>query len=172
MSRAECFADQPEPEPEPRNGYLDAVLEKSYALNAALHYTHWRNEAGTSELVLRPRRISGVMRGESFDTYRSLSSDMRHALRSVTEGAMRAAIDVAEDADMRVLLEYVPLLFMPNGRMAFGQREHDGNEIRISSDKLRTPIERHALLGGLATVLYYVDNPTELDNVNFTYPQA
>lgn len=162
MSKAECFADQPEPEPGPLNGYVEALLEKSHALDNGLRYTQWHNGNSTSELILRPKRISGLIHGEAFESYNHLTSNMRHNLRSKTEAAMRAVINSESDADMRALVEYVPLLFMPNGRMVFGERHERSREIKLVSEKLRTADERHALLGGVATVLYYIDHPTGL----------
>ena len=162
MSKAECFIDQSDPEPEPLSDYVEAVLEKSYALNNGLQYTQWCNRDRTSELILRPKRIAGAIRGEAFSTYSRLSSNMRHTLRAETERMMRTSINVEPEADMRTLVEYVPLLFMPNGRMVFGERDDNQGEIKIASDKLRSASERHALLGGVATLLYYIDYPSEL----------
>lgn len=156
-----------EPEPLSYDSYIEQVLEASRQMtqNSRLRYKSWRGaHEGDSSVSITPRRIRAKLTNQAFLNYTQLSVDERHQLEAVSSMTMSRIDGDASPYDMQTMINYVPLLFHPQKVAIIGAREEHSSIITLESDKLQTPQQRHVLLGGLATVLYYSYLPRELLN--------
>lgn len=168
MSEAvsELFAESEiEPEPIGLNRYAIKALEASWGLGRSGRLTDWISDTDDSRFTLRPKKIVGVMGGRAFDNYAAFSEDDRHQLAYEASLVMNKIGGDAMSGDAYTMINYVPLLFTSSGLAIVGFRERYAQKITFESDKLLGAHQRHMLVGGLATVMYYSDYPHELDNV-------
>ncbi len=138
------------------NGILDAQSGQ---------HTEWLSQSGGSRIIVESKRIRASMAGEAFENYTKLTVSDKHDLEDVTQKVMHALNTAKDHADMRVLINNVPLLFANDEDAIIGQRNHRGTSIQFESDKLSTPLRKQILVGGLATILYYADFPADLQRV-------
>ena len=158
---------EPEPEPEPSGLtlYAEQLVDISHTLQGgSVRLRDWISDSGESRIVVRPKEIRASLGGRAFESYLAFSSDDRHELEYRAIKAMHDIDPSVHWDDMNVMLNYVPLVFA-RYTMIKGQREHHGNTMSFESDDLYEARDRHVLIGGLATIFYYIDYPNELKTV-------
>ena len=145
---------EPEPEPEPSGLtlYAEQLVDISHTLQGgSVRLRDWISDSGESRIVVRPKEIRASLGGRAFESYLAFSSDDRHELEY-------RAIKAMHDIDPSVHWDDMNVMLM-------GQREHHGNTLSFESDDLYEARDRHVLIGGLATIFYYIDYPNELKTV-------
>lgn len=155
----------PEPEPSGHWKYVNQVLKFSETIDNGGQYILWNSDSGDSQVVIQPWRIRARMTQKAFENYVNLSVDDRHTLEHMTAGSMDTVSKSDTDQGARVLVNYVPLLFMDNDKAIVGVRERDDTYIAFESDEIESSNQRKILVGGLATILYFMDYPHELRSV-------
>jgi hypothetical protein len=155
---------EPEPEPAGLNLYAQEALDLSCNLPEDARSVDWLSDCGNSRIILRPKRIQANLSKKAFENYAAFSIDERHRLEYATSLAMSEIDGDAQWHDMYVMVNHVPLLFTRDN-MVRGYREWQGDSMLLRSDKLHDEHQRHILIGGLATILYYTDYPNALKTV-------
>lgn len=154
----------PEPEPTDLSVYAQEALDLSYNLPHNARSVDWLSDYGNSRIILQPKRIGANLSKKAFENYTAFTADEQHRLAYATSLAMSEVDGDAEWHDMKVMVNYVPLLFTRDN-MLRGYREWQGDSMLFRSDKLHDEHQRHILIGGLATILYYADYPNALKTV-------
>jgi hypothetical protein len=157
---------EPEPEPEPSGltPYATQLTALSYGLPDRVRLSDWISDSGESRIVVRPRRIEATIAKKAFENYANFSADERQYLEYAASLAMSTIGSTTPGHEAHVMVNYVPLLFTRDN-IVQGYREWQGNSMLLRSDKLHDACQRHILIGGLATILYYADYPTALEAV-------
>lgn len=125
----------------------------------------WKSDNGDSYIALDRNKIIGKMGEQAFLNYIDLSVDDRHRLERYASEVMDDINQDEEDRHSIALINYVPLLFTPRHVAIVGARERDDFFITFESDEITLVRDRDVLVGGLATLLYFMDHPSELQSV-------
>lgn len=151
------------------NQYVTQILELSRQLerDSRIRYKEWRGgRADSLSVKVGPEKIYASLAGRAFENYTVLSDDERLLLEAIASRTMGEVDTTVPSGDMQVMVNHVPLFFHPEQAAIIGHRSYeDATDITFDSDALWTPRHRDALLGGLATVLYYAENPHALRTV-------
>lgn len=173
----QSLISESDPEPGPtghrqyikHDQYVKKILGLSHQLerDSRIRYKEWRGgKADSLSVKVGPEKIYASLAGRAFENYIVLSDDERLLLEAIASRTMGEVDTSVPSGDMQVMINHVPLFFHPEQAAIIGRRSYeDATDITFDSDMLWTPRHRHALLGGLATVLYYAENPHALRTV-------